>query len=554
MKRTPWPIARQWLPLVVALLLLNAAVTFHNVWPTLWITTRHEFSIEIAVLVLLLAAYSEIFGPPRRWLMACLTVPLLAMCIGRYAEVTAPALYGRPVNVYWDAQHLPKVAAMLAEVASPWLLAVGALGLIVLLGALIYGLHWSLARVWDGLGAAATRRALGAFAASLVALYAVSWALESSPRYWFSLPVTATYGQQAAFLVEALVDGAQRSVPVEPLAQSDLQGVAGADVLLIFLESYGATAYDDPAISQVVGPSRAALQTAAATTGRRVVSAFVESPTFGGASWLAHSTLMSGVEVKDTGMYNLLLTQSRETLPKRFADSGYRAIAWMPGLRNAWPEGQFYGFDAIYGERELDYRGPDFGWWRIPDQYALAKLDATELGRAARAPLFVFFSTINTHVPFRPTPPLQPTWSRLLTEEPYDAPATAASLARQPEWTNLGPAYAETLAYTFAYFASYLQERPDADFVMVLVGDHQPAASVSGQGARWEVPVHVITARDGVQDALLEAGFTPGIELAAAGQPIGGMRALTTLLLRAFDSSGSLPLTTPGYGSAESAR
>jgi len=216
MKRTPWPIARQWLPLVVALLLLNAAVTFHNVWPTLWITTRHEFSIEIAVLVLLLAAYSEIFGPPRRWLMACLTVPLLAMCIGRYAEVTAPALYGRPVNVYWDAQHLPKVAAMLAEVASPWLLAVGALGLIVLLGALIYGLHWSLARVWDGLGAAATRRALGAFAASLVALYAVSWALESSPRYWFSLPVTATYGQQAAFLVEALVDGAQRSVPVLP--------------------------------------------------------------------------------------------------------------------------------------------------------------------------------------------------------------------------------------------------------------------------------------------------------------------------------------------------
>ena len=45
---------RQWVKLAVALLVLNAALTFHNVWPTLWVTVRGELSVEIGVLLLAL--------------------------------------------------------------------------------------------------------------------------------------------------------------------------------------------------------------------------------------------------------------------------------------------------------------------------------------------------------------------------------------------------------------------------------------------------------------------------------------------------------------------
>jgi hypothetical protein len=217
----------------------------------------------------------------------------------------------------------------------------------------------------------------------------------------------------------------------------------------------------------------------------------------------------------------------------------------MPGLRMEWPEGAFYRFDAIYGERELEYRGPDFGWWRIPDQYALARLAAAELAVDERAPVFVFFPTINTHVPFRPTPPLQPDWSKLLTADPYDRKATEDSLAVPPEWTNLAPAYADTFAYTFAYLASFLEQRPSRELVLVLIGDHQPAASVSGRGSRWDVPVHVITARKAVGDALRDHGFVTGVELAPGAAPVGTMRELTTMLLQAFDG-GRRPVA-PGY-------
>ena len=106
---------RDWLTLAVALYVLNSALTFHNVWPTPWITTRNELSIEIAVLVLALALYARIAGRLSGRVLTALALVLTLMTIGRYAEVTAPALYGRAVNLYWDAQYLPNVAAMLVE-------------------------------------------------------------------------------------------------------------------------------------------------------------------------------------------------------------------------------------------------------------------------------------------------------------------------------------------------------------------------------------------------------------------------------------------------------
>jgi hypothetical protein len=543
------PSIRQWLSLAAALLLLNSALTLGNVWPTLWVTLRGELSVEVAVIVLALATYAELAARrgwplPGRRSGLLLTALMFLFTIGRYADVTAPALYGRPVNLYWDAQHLPNIVAMLAQVAKPWMLAAFVAGVVAFVAALGGLLYWALARVERSLAVELQRRVLGALAAVLVVSFFVGRALEWPIGYWFSDPVLATYRDQLAFVVEARSAGGRRELPARPLARSDLGRVAGADVLLMFLESYGAVTYDSPQISAIVEQGRRELAAAAAATGRDVSSAFFESPTFGGLSWLAHATLLSGLDVRDAGTYDLLLTQQRPTLPKLFASLGFRTLAVMPGLKNAWPEGAFYGFDAILGERELDYRGPEFGWWRIPDQYSLAKLDSVALSAARSARVFVFFPTINTHIPFRPTPPYQPDWARLLTEHPFDDDAVAASVAQSPDWTSLGVPYAESIVYTLDYLAGYLRARPDADFVLVLLGDHQPAASVTGVGARWDVPVHVITSRGAVTEALRAAGFVPGVDLTAATH-IGTLADLASVLLGAFDSHA---VQRDGYG------
>jgi hypothetical protein len=352
---------------------------------------------------------------------------------------------------------------------------------------------------------------------------------------WYSLPVTGTYKQQFQFIADALFErhnGGEELPANVDFGKGPLPRTDGADVLLIFLESYGATTYDNPAMEKALEPYRDELAKAVTDTGRYAASAFVTSPTFGGGSWLAHSSLMTGRQIKDNGVYNLLLTQHRDTLARRFKRNGYRAIAVMPGLKNAWPEGSFYGFDRIYGEDDLAYHGPEFGWWKIPDQYTLARLDQIALAKSPRQPLFVFMPTVSTHIPFRPTAPYQPDWSRVLGPKPFEGESLARSLAKGPEWTNLAPGYVGAVQYTFQYWAGYLRLRADGDFVLIMLGDHQPASSVSGEGARWDVPVHVISKRRDIIETLERAGFREGFY--PNEKAIGPMNSLAKLLISDF--------------------
>ena len=265
------------------------------------------------------------------------------------------------------------------------------------------------------------------------------------------------------------------------------------------------------------------------------MSAFVESPTFGGGSWLAHISLLSGIEVRDPDTNALLMTQRRDTMAKAFARRGYRTVAWMPGMRQRWPEGRFYGFDDIYGADRLAYRGPEFGWFAIPDQYSLDRLDAFEVNRPSRQPLFVFFPTISTHFPFSPTPPYQPDWRRITDRHPYDGPDIVRAYAREPNWTDFGPGYVDALSYDFTSIAGYVGAHADRDTVMIVLGDHQPPAAVSGEHASWDVPVHVIASRMAVLDRLVGHGFQRG--LTPRRPSLGRMHTLLPMLLDAFGDS-----------------
>jgi hypothetical protein len=529
---------RQWAAALGALALLNFGLTFESVWPTPWIRPHAALSVELAATVLALAFAAARIGPlPRRWLAAAFTV----LALGRYVEVTARELYGRPINLYYDAPHVPRVVAMFVEAAPLWLSAAFVAGVAIGIAALYALARWAWTRVGTVFAVPGARRTLAFAAAGVCAAYPLA-------GNWFTPPVSASYVRQGVLLAQAL-SGTGPALGASPDFAGGLQAVRGADVFIVFLESYGAATYDRPALAHRIAPDRAALVAAAAASGRAIASAFVESPTFGGASWLAHASLLSGVDVRDGDAYNLLTTQRRDTLVHAFARAGYRTIALMPGLRQDWREGvALYGFDAVYDAGRLDYRGPAFGWWRIPDQYALAKLDRVEVAAPARQPLFVFFPTINSHAPFKPVPPYQPDWDRLASDVPYDAAVAGALETERAEWSDLDPAYAGAVGYALAALAGYLRKRPAHDLVLVVLGDHQPPAGVAGERPSWDVPVHVITGRRALLDALVVDGFTRGID--PRRTPVGRTHALTPILLRAF-GSGAQPgvhVARPGAG------
>ena len=70
--------------------------------------------------------------------------------------------------------------------------------------------------------------------------------------------------------------------------------------------------------------------------------------------------------------------------------------------------------------------------------------------------------------------------------------------------------------------------------MMILIGDHQPAASVTGRNASWDVPVHLVTTSAELAARFIALGFKEGIE--PARPTLGRMSDLTELLLRGLSA------------------
>jgi hypothetical protein len=528
------------LQLAVPLLGLNALLTLVNPGPAPWPQLTARIAPELCIALLLAAAWATWRGrlPPR--LLRTLAAACTVLAVVRLAEITSAALYGRTLHVYWDGRHLGQVLA--DQGVARWQVAAGA-GALALACWLLYRM---LLASWRMLASALTVRPLrhAALGASvlLLALFAAHGVQGLDRHRWFAGSITPVLARQLALTALLLPrDAAAERLTPSPAWDSDLAGLHGADVLLLFSESYGVSTLDQPTQNAALAAPRAALADAIAASGRWAVSARVRSPTFAGASWLAHGALLTGVDTRDPLDYELLLSSQRRTLVQHFGTQGWRTVGWMPGLQRDWPEGRFFGFDRIVDARSIGYAGPLFGPARLPDQAAMALLHAQELAAPQpRAPRFVVFPTLDSHAPFRPLAPFVADWARLAGPAPYTAQQLAVALDEPVSLRTPVPAYVQSIAGTWAWLGDYLQRLAPPGLVAIVLGDHQAFPGVSGEQASWDVPVHVIAHDPQLRQRLLDAGFGAG--LAPHGPALADMHGLTPLLLRAFaGSAGALP-------------
>lgn len=527
---------------IVAAVLLNAALAFEIWWPTPAIRPLAQLAPEFVGLWLLILAGAGRWPGRPRLLLPALALGYLLLVVGRYVDVASPALYGRTFNWYWDGSHLPALAASYAasQPLATTLALLAALGLIGL------GLAWGLAALIGRLAAVApaARRSPTIWALTAAACLLSTARLAGLPLAdgWVARPVLPGWYEQARLVRYALSPATlDQELPPSPRFDSDLALAADTDVVILFIESYGAAVLDDKALADGLEPARLALADAIDAAGLSAVSARVRSPTFGGASWLAHAALLTGIDTRDPGRYPLILASDRDNLVSHFRRHGHRALGLMPGLSASWPEGSFYGFDRLLDGPALDYRGPAFGLWQIPDQYAIDRLDRDEAAAVAAGetrPRLVFFATISSHFPFKPLAPIVNDWSRLADPEAWSGLEAASRPA--PE-ASLGEAYVASIGYTFDWLGQWLARPAPRERIVVVAGDHQPLARVAGRAASWDVPVHLIAANPVLLKRLLGGGFQPGLK--PADETIGDFPWLLRHLLDAFDSRGPAPMT-----------
>jgi phosphatidylglycerophosphate synthase len=307
-----------------------------------------------------------------------------------------------------------------------------------------------------------------------------------------------------------------------------LRGLRGKDVLLAFVESYGKIAVRgepfSPAIDRVVNAGTVALR----AHGFSSRSGWLVSPTFGGGSWLADSTLQSGLLVNTPGRYSKLIASNHLSLAAAFGRAGWRTVADVPATHGAWPEGHsFYHYDHVWDRENLRYRGPRFGFSTMPDQYALQALQTLELGKRHRSPVFSEIFLTSSHEPWAHVPPLI-AWNRL---------GNGAIFKRlhidRTGLTNTQQGYAKSITYTLRTLYSFVEHYGTKNTVLIVLGDEQPSR-VAKQPSGHDVPITIIAHDPTVIGRLGSWGWTNGM-LPGANAPVWPESAFRNRFLDAFD-------------------
>ena len=322
-----------------------------------------------------------------------------------------------------------------------------------------------------------------------------------------------------------------------------LTALRGKDVLLVFVESYGRVSVQgssfSPAIDALLSKGTKQLRSA----GFAARSAFVNAPGFGGISWLAHSTLQSGVWANSQRRYDQLVATNRFTLSDAFNRAGWRTINFAPADDRSWPEGSsFYHYDKLYDRGAMGYRGPGFNYAPMPDQYMFGALQRLELARHHR-PLFAEVDTVSSHMPWDRIPRMIP-WNDLGNGSIFNRIPTY----REPSsfwWhpNQVKAAYARSLEYSLNALISFVQHYGKKNLVLVVVGDEQPLAIVSGQHAGHDVPISIIAHDPSVLKRIGGWDWQSGL-LPNPHAPVLRMSALRDRFLAAYGpqpATGSSP-------------
>lgn len=479
-------------------------------------------------------------GRARAWLSGLLGSVLGVLVLLTGADLGFEAVLDRDFDAVGDWTYLGSGVGVLADsIGTAWARLVAVLAV---LGAIAVPVVLALAtgRVVEAL---ADHRRRAVQSASLFTSMAVVGSLAGVPLASSSATAFAAHevGSIRADLADRQIFASE--IAHDPYAAtasaapaSLLSGLAGKDVLLVFVESYGRVAVQDTSYSLGIDGVLDTGTQQLRHTGYRMRSGFLTSPTFGGGSWLAHSTLQSGLWVDSQRRYRQLLDAHRATLASLFGAAGWHTVFDVPADTRDWPEGKaFYHFDQYADARNVGYTGPSFGYAPVPDQYTLSWLRRTLLDPPRRRPVFAEIDLVSSHHPWAPLPTMVP-WDAVGDGSVYRSmPQTPTSSQVFSHPAAVRVMYGRSIEYTWQALASFLARYADPNLVVVVVGDHQPHSYVSGSHVGHDVPISLIARDPVVMRRIADWGWQQGLR-PGPDAPVWRMDAFRDRFLSAFDT------------------
>lgn len=449
----------------------------------------------------------------RRWLAALTALALALLALLAIGDALAKASLDRAFNPLLDFGLADSAYHLMAQNLGGFPALLITLAAFAALGLLAYLSYQVLRRV-RGLDLAARWRALAGFLllASLAPLLPgvpgiPAWtsriatpAIEFATLHWRQIHETRM----------ALADFRQRLASADSLTARPLPGLAGRDVTLGFIESYGVSAIFDPRYAPLIRPRLASMRKRLRDAGLHIATGRLTAPVQGGQSWLAHATLLSGLWLPSQRHYELLLAQRYPTLIDDFQATGHHTLAVMPAITAPWPAGERLGYDTVLADKDIDYAGPALNWVTMPDQFTWHYFE--RFRQRFAGPLFSELALISSHAPWTPILPVIDDWGAL-GDGGIFMRWKGSGIAPEELWqdaANVRENYARAVDYALAVVTGYAERYLDDGALLIVLGDHQPAPLVTGADASRDVPIHVISADPALIDAFIDAGFAPG--------------------------------------------
>lgn len=476
---------------------------------------------ELPLLLLIAALPGP--GTGGRIIRLALTLLLLALALLKLLDLAMFEILGRPFNPVAD---LALIDAAIRVVAG----SVGGLAAafaLLVSGSLLAGLGlviWRALGVWSRLDWPRVPVAVALFVTLVVT---VMLPVAGPSRFLADRAVLARQSLSDLRLFRQMAR-------TDPFAhRTDLLDAIDRGLLVIFIESYGRTSFDTAFYADAHLPILREAEADLARAGLAMRSGFLISPTQGGQSWLAHASFANGLPASDQSRYLAALASGRLSLFHHARRAGFRTAAVMPAITRPWPEAQRMGFDLVLAAGDLGYRGKPFNWVTMPDQFTLSAADRL-LRRGSDDPrrLFAQIALISSHAPWVPVPELIG-WDQIGEGQVFNAMAEAGDPPRVV-WRDrdrVKQQYRLAIAYSLQTVMSYALSHADDPPLLIVLGDHQAAASIA-QDSRRDVPIHIIGPR-----ALVERsaawGFAPGLIPPPGTAPIP-MEAMRDLILRDF--------------------
>ncbi|WP_406157317.1 CDP-alcohol phosphatidyltransferase [Streptomyces sp. NBC_00882] len=312
----------------------------------------------------------------------------------------------------------------------------------------------------------------------------------------------------------------------------------GKDMIFTFIESYGRSAVEDPAIAPGVDKTLDTSTAALAKAGFHAKSGWLTSATYGGSSWLGHSTTLTGLWIDNQQRYRTVMASDHLSLTKAFKKTGaWDTVGVMPGIQKGWPEQKYYDLDKVYNAFQLGYQGPKFSWSTMPDQYALEAYQRQVHGKKRDKPLMSEIILTSSHQPWAPIPKMVD-WDDLGDGSIFKGIQRAGNKASEiiADSTRSKQEYGKSISYSVTSLTQWLERYGNDDTVLVFLGDHQPIARVSGENASRDVPISIVAKDPKVLDKIASWNWTDGLK-PAHNAPVWKMSSFRDRFLTAYGST-----------------